>query len=528
MNPQTIPVLSPIDGRRTADPPIRSAEEVRAAIERARAAQQMWIQRPLAQRLAVLRRVGRTLSRERDRWADLVRSETGKPRTEALAEILAAIEAIRFYARVAPEVLREQRVSTGWIRGKSGRIVREPWGVVGSITPWNYPLTLTLDAVLAAVFGGNGVVVKPSEFTPSPALALPELFTAAGAPPGLIEVVTGDASTGAALVSGGIDKLVFTGSSATGRVVMAAAASHLVPVVLELGGKDPAVVLEDADLDRAAHGVVFGALFNAGQTCISTERVFVVDSVHDALVERIVNQVRSLRCARSDDADVGPLVTPAQRAIVAGQIAEAIAQGARALVGGAPEGDDQLIAPTVLTEVTPEMSIARDETFGPVIPILRVRDADEAVARIADTPWGLFGSVWTRDLRRGREIARRIRAGGVSINDTLTHYAVAELPMGGVADSGFGRRRGREGLEEMTRSRTLLTHHFGTRRELWWYPYGRRSEALAEAMIVFRSEGWLRGLPEVLRIWRRFRSAPSSPAPSHRASSPSSSGPGDA
>lgn len=509
MNSHTIPVRSPVDGQLTADPPIQSPDQVRAAIVRARSAQQEWVARPLRERRAVLRRVRRRLSSERDAWAALVRNETGKPRTEALAEILSAIEAIRFYDRVAPEVLREQRVSTGWIRGKSARIVREPWGVVGSITPWNYPLTLTLDAVLAALFGGNAVVVKPSEFTPSPALALPRLFTDAGAPEGLVEVVTGDASTGAALVSGGIDKLVFTGSSATGRIVMAAAAQHLVPVVLELGGKDPALVLADADLDRAAHGVVFGALFNAGQTCISTERVFVVDAVHDALVQRIVDQVSSLRCGRSADADVGPIVTPAQREIVADQIADALAQGARALVGGAPDGDDQLIAPTVLVDVTPDMRIAREETFGPVIPILRVRDADEALARVTETPWGLFASIWTRDLRRGRTLARRLPAGGVSINDTLTHYAVAELPMGGVGDSGFGRRRGREGLEEMTRSRTLLTHHFGARRELWWYPYGARSEALAEAMIVFRSEGWLRGLPEVLRIWRGSRSRPS-------------------
>lgn len=503
--PASIPVYSPVDARLVADPPICSADEVAAAVARARSAQQNWAARPIGERVRILRTFARRLGEQRLELATIVRSETGKPHTEALAEILSALEAIRFYARVAPDLFREQRVPTGWIRGKSARIVREPWGVVGAITPWNYPLTLTLDAVLAAVFAGNAVVVKPSEFTPMSALALPELFESAGVPKDLVCVVTGDATTGAALISSGIDKLVFTGSSATGRIVMSAAAQHLVPVVLELGGKDPALVLEDADLERAAHGVVFGALFNAGQTCISTERVFVVDRIHDAFVECLEQKVRALRSGRGEDADVGPLVTSAQRDLVVGQIADALDLGAVARVGGLPTADDGLVPPTLLTEVRDDMSIARDETFGPVIPVLRVRDAEEALERINSTPWGLFASIWSRDLSRADRLARRIRAGGVSINDTLTHYAVAALPMGGVGDSGFGRRRGREGLAEMSRTRTLLTHRFGTRRELWWYPYGPDTERLAETIVVLRSRGWLRGLPEAIRVWRRAR-----------------------
>jgi succinate-semialdehyde dehydrogenase/glutarate-semialdehyde dehydrogenase len=503
----TIPVHSPLDGALLAAPPTFDADQVRRAVERARRAQADWWAIEQGERFRVLSRLAAVLADEREALARTVRRETGKPRVEALAEILAAQEAIRFFAREGPRVLRRHGVDTGWIAGKEGYVVREPYGVIGAITPWNYPLLLTLDAVVAALFGGNAVVVKPSEFTPLSALAVPPLLAAAGAPEGLVEVVTGDGSTGAALVRGGVDKVVFTGSSATGRKVMAAAAEALVPVVLELGGKDPALVLEDADLERAAHGVVYGAFFNAGQTCISTERVYVVDEVAAPFTTRVAELVAGLRAGPVEGCDVGPLVTPDQRRIVRDQLDDAVARGATVRVGSASggEADDALIPPTLLTDVTEEMKVAREETFGPVLPIMVVADEAEAVRRANATPYGLFASVWTRDLARGRRIAERLRAGGVSVNDTLTHYAVAGLPMGGVGESGFGRRRGLAGLEEMTRPRTVLVHRLGLRREVFWFPYRPLAERVMEAMVVLRGRGWLKGLPAAVAVLRGGR-----------------------
>lgn len=498
---------SPLDGRHLGAPPTLDEGQVRAAVERARAAQRLWWAREQRERFDVLRGFAPVLAEHGSDLADIVRAETGKPRVEALAEILAAQEAIHFFAREGPQVLRRRGVSTGWIRGKEAYVLREPYGVVGAITPWNYPLILTLDAVLAALFGGNAVVVKPSEFTPLSALALPSLLDEAGVPPGLVQVVTGDGATGAALVASGVDKLVFTGSGATGRSVMAAAAAQLVPVVLELGGKDPALVLEDADLERAARGIVYGAFFNAGQTCISTERVYVVEAVADDLIARLASLVDALRSGTGPDCDLGPLVTPAQRRIVREQLADAIALGATVRAGSATGGDpdEAIVPPTLLTDVTDDMKVLAEETFGPLLPVVVVPDEEEAIRRANASRYGLFASVWTRDLARGQRIAARLRAGGVSVNDTLTHYAVAGLPMGGVGESGFGRRRGLAGLEEMTRPRAVLVHRHGLRREVWWFPYSPFAERLMEAVVLLRGRGWVRGLPAAVAALRGGR-----------------------
>lgn len=476
---------------------------VEAAVERARAAQAMWADLPLPRRLEVLRELARTFSRHREEIVGAIRRETGKPRVEALAEIVAAVELLRHYARIAPRVLVTRQVDTGYLLGKTGHVVREPWGVVGVITPWNYPFLLTQDAVTAAVAGGNGVVVKPSEATPAATRIIPGLMDEAGFPPGLVQVVEGGAEVGSALVRSGVDKMVFTGSTATGRKVMAAAAEKLTPLVLELGGKDPAIVLEDAELERAARGVVFGAFFNAGQTCISTERVYVVDAIHDAFVERVVEVVGELRAGEGEGTDLAPLVTEDQHRIVREQLLDAREKGARFRTGGVPDDDPgRAIPPVVLTEVPDDARLLREETFGPLLPVVRVRDEEEALARANASGFGLFGSVWTRDLVRGERIAGRLQAGGVSINDTLQHYAVPGLPMGGVKDSGFGVRRGADGLREMTRPRTLFVHRRGMAREFFWFPYRTGSTRLVEALLVLRGEGWIRGIPGAVRVLR--------------------------
>lgn len=476
---------------------------VTAAVARAREAQVVWASLPLKERLRGLNALARVFTERREAVVEAVRAETGKPRVEALAEVLAAVELLRHYAEIAPHALRTEQVSTGYLVGKSAHIVREPLGVVGIITPWNYPFLTTQDAITAAVAAGNAAVVKPSEFTPAASRIIPGLVRDAGLPEGLVQVVEGDGRVGAELVRSGVDKVVFTGSTATGRKVMALASETLTPVVLELGGNDPAIVLEDADVERAAHGIAFGCFFNAGQTCLSTERVFVVDAVYDHFLEKVTAVAAALRTGEGEACDLSRIVTPAQRRIVREQLREAVASGATLHVGEVPEEEEpRVVAPSVVTGARAGTRLLEEETFGPILPVIRVKDEEEAVARANATPYGLFASVWTRNLARGERVARRLQAGGVSVNDTLAHYAVPGLPMGGVRDSGFGVRRGADGLREMTRPRTVFLHRWGPKREFFWFPYSVRSTRWVEALLVLRGRGWILGLPEAIRVIR--------------------------
>jgi acyl-CoA reductase-like NAD-dependent aldehyde dehydrogenase len=484
-------VVSPAEGAHLASVPLCGRDEVRAAVGRARVVQAEWAGLPLSDRV---RRLGRVLPVLRERCDEIVGSivaETGKAEPEALAEVAVVTDLVRYYLADAEHILRSRRVPTGWLLGKSATVHREPYGVIGVISPWNYPFILVMSPVMTALFAGNGVVVKPSEHTPLTGLLVPRILADAGIPEGLASVVTGDGTTGAELIAAGIDKVAFTGSPHTGRRIMAKAAEHLVPVSLELGGKDAAIVLEDADLDRAAAGVVFGAFFNAGQTCVSIERAFVVEAVFDAFVERVCHLAAALRTGAAGEFDVGPITTPQQLAVVERHIDDAVSKGARVLTGGErADPAANLVLPTVIVDVTSDMAVLRDETFGPVLPVVRVADEEEALRHANEGAYGLFASVWTGDRRRGEALARRIRAGGVSVNDVLTHYAVPGLPMGGVGSSGFGRTGGREGLEELTRTHTVLTHRWGLgKRELYWFPYRARTSELLRGVVTWRTGG---------------------------------------
>lgn len=500
MTGRVFDVRSPADGSVLATLPVMGVEAVREAVARGRTAQEGWAERGAPSRAGVMRELARVMARRGDEIADTIRAETGKPRVEALAEVVVSADLVRYYARVAPRHLRTRRVGGGWLLSKAGWVDRDPLGVVGGITPWNYPFVLVMDCVTPALFAGNAVVLKPSELSPLSALLVPDLVDEAGVPRELVQVVTGDGSTGEALVESGVDRVVFTGSTATGRRVMSAAARTLTPVTLELGGKDPAIVLEDADLERAARGVVFGGFFNSGQTCISVERVYVVREVYEPFVARVAELARALRPGSGAGADVGPMISPAQMEVVEGQVADALARGARVLSGGTRSGADPgIFLPTVLVDVQDAMVVMSEESFGPLLPILAVADEAEAVARANASPYGLFASVWTGDRRRGLRVARQLRAGGVSVNDVLSHYSVPGLPMGGVGASGFGRRRGLEALDEMTRSRTLLADRGGVRREPYWFPYSPSSERLMKGALEWRGLGGVAGTAALLR-----------------------------
>ncbi|MDX1494075.1 MAG: aldehyde dehydrogenase family protein [Longimicrobiales bacterium] len=470
------------------------AAAVAEAVARARRAAPEWSPLPVRRRVEALAELARVFERRADDLAASIVEETGKPQAEALAEVVVSVELIRYYRAHAPRHLRPRRVSSGWMMWKKAWVEREPLGVVGAITPWNYPLILAMDAVTTALVAGNAVVVKPSELTPLATTMIPELCREAGLPEGVVQVVTGDGRTGEALVRSGVDKIFFTGSTAVGRKVMAAAAETLTPVTLELGGKDPAIVLDDADLERAARGIAFGGFFNAGQTCISIERIYVLEPVADAFIEALVREARALRWDGAGARDLGPMITAAQHRKVSEHIEDAVAKGARILTGGVPEAGEGAIAPTVLADIDATMKVYAEETFGPVLPVIPVPSEEEAVRRANDTAYGLFASVWTGNRKRGLRLARQIRSGGVSINDSLSHYGVGGLPMGGVADSGFGSRRGLEGLDEMTRVRTYFADRGGLTREPWWFPYDDRGERLTRAVLALRARGGVSGL----------------------------------
>ena len=481
-----------------------SAVEVQAAVARARAAQPSWAKLPVRERVRVLREFQKRLHAAKREVSELITREAGKPVVEALlTEVVVVLDAARYCTRNAPRFLEPERVphSNPAMKAKSGRLLRSPWGVVGIISPWNYPFSVPAGETLAALVTGNAVVLKPSEFTPLCALELERLLREAGLPEGVFQVVVGDGSTGAALTESSVDKLIFTGSVATGKRVALAAAARLVPVVLELGGKDPMVVLADADLEVVSSAAVWGAFVNAGQTCLSVERCYVHRSLYEKFLEACVDKTERLRTGNGMDpsTDVGPLIHQRQLRIVEAHVEEARARGARLLTGGClrPELGANFYAPTVLADVTHVMRIMRQETFGPVLPVMPFDDDDEAVRLANDSEFGLAASVWTRDRARGEALARRIHAGTVMVNDVVSCFGISEAPHGGFKSSGLGRTHGRLGLEEMVRLQYLDSDLLPRVRKVWWYGYGpqftRQMEGFVDFLFAGSVAGKLRG-----------------------------------
>ncbi len=491
--------------------------QVNDVVLRARAAQPAWAALDVRQRTAILRRFQRLLTERKDEVARVITREAGKPLVESFStEILVALDAARFCAQAAYEFLRDERVRHGnlILKAKRGRIVREPHGVLGIISPWNYPLSIPATEVLPALVTGNAVVLKPSEFTPLAALELQKLLHEAGVPPDVFGVVLGEGPTGAALISSPIDKLMFTGSVATGKRVGQAAADRLLPVVLELGGKDAMVVLEDADLDVAAAAAVWGAFMNAGQTCLSVERCYVHHSLYGRFVDAVVERTKRLHVGDGlePSTDVGPMIFERQLQLVDAQVREAVDRGACVLTGGVrlPELGANFYAPTVMTGVNHSMRIMREETFGPVMPLMQFRNEDEAVALVNDSEFALAASVWTRDRRRGERLARLLNAGTVMVNDVLTCFAISEAPHGGFKASGIGRTHGKLGLDEMVRVKHIDIDMLPRLPKPWWFAYSgfvSQLRALIEFLfgrgLAARVRGGFRSAPALLRNWRR-------------------------
>jgi succinate-semialdehyde dehydrogenase/glutarate-semialdehyde dehydrogenase len=455
-----------------------SRGEVRAAVERARKAQASWAALSFDGRAKFMWRLLDQLVERQDEIIDAVVQETGKARSEAIAmEVFAPCASIAYYAKRAGRILAPTVRRPAGIMGlaKKVRLVYKPLGVVGLITPWNGPVALAVNPMVQALMAGNAVVHKPSEVTPFSALLVKSLTEAAGLPEDLYQVIQGDGQTGADLIDAGVDKISFTGSAATGRKVAAACGERLIPVTLELGGKDAMIVCADADLEAAAKGAVMGSCMNTGHYCCGTERIYVVEPVYDEFLEKVVEQTRALRQSDSGECDVGAVFWDKQMDIIERHMADAREKGAEVLVGGGrnPALGGLYFQPTVVTNVSHEMQLMRDETFGPILAVQKVKDEAEALRLANDSDYGLDGNVWTRDLAKGARLAEQMETGGVCVNDMAVTYGIPEAPFGGVKSSGVGQVNGEIGLKGYTHPHPIVIGKKGQSS----YPYTRKTEA---------------------------------------------------
>jgi acyl-CoA reductase-like NAD-dependent aldehyde dehydrogenase len=477
---ETLVSIDPATLREVGTTAVTEPEAVSEAVSEARAAQREWAARPLAERGALLRRVAREIVADDLALARQIVDESGKPVVEAYThDLFVAVEALTWLAGALEGVLSDRRLpfrqpvllhKRGWVR-------HEPLGVVAIVAPWNFPIGLPLSQAATALAAGNAVVVKPSELTPLTGALIEELFRRAGAPPGLVRVVQGPGPTvGDALVSHhGVGAVVFTGSTATGRTVARRAAERLCPVTLELGGKDPMLVLEDASLDRAVEGALWGAFANCGQVCSGIERIYVARPLAEAFVEELAARAAALRIGDGHLAttELGPLVTERQRTVVEDLVADAVEHGAIVVTGGnrpAVGLPGWFHEPTVLVGEPRAARLRSEEVFGPVVTVVSFDDEAEAVDLANDSPYALGASVWTRDRARGSALAARLTAGSVWLNDHAYSYGAAQAPWGGRGASGVGRTHGREGLLALSHVK-YVDADAGRIRPGWWYPY---------------------------------------------------------
>ncbi|EMA64644.1 succinic semialdehyde dehydrogenase [Halorubrum lipolyticum] len=459
-------VFAPATGERIGSVPACDASDVDAAVERAREAQAEWAATPAEERAAVIGRFGDLAVDRRDELLDLLQLETGKSRRTAVEELFDVPTGCGYLANEAPGVLADER-RAGVAPGiATATVTYEPVGVVGVISPWNYPLTLSMADALPALVAGNAVVCKPDEKTPYGALALGELLEVAGLPDGLFQVVTGEGPTvGPALIDA-VDYVAFTGSTETGRTVAERAGRNLIGCSLELGGNNPLVVLDDADVDETARGAVQACFSNAGQLCLSAERIYVEEPAYEPFLDAFVRETERLTLGTGYDydADLGSLIDAAQLDRVRSHVDDARERGATVLTGGRARSDvaPYCYEPTVLTDVDPDATVACEETFGPVVSVASVPDAETAIRAANDSPYGLNASVWTGDRDRGVEVARQVDCGTVNVNDAfLATWGAADAPMGGFGDSGLGRRHGPEGIRRYVESRTIGVSRVG-------------------------------------------------------------------
>jgi acyl-CoA reductase-like NAD-dependent aldehyde dehydrogenase len=478
---------SPATGAALSDVEATPLDGIAAIVAKARAAQAEWSALDIHKRIKAISAVKNRILARAEATAKVVHEETGKPEVEALlGEILASADVVTYWADIVADELEpfEAEIDALSYPKKSGLVHRDPRGTIAVIMPWNFPFALPLRTMIPALLAGNAIVFKPSEVTPRSGKLVADLFEGL-VPAGLVGLVQGGGDAGARLCGADVDLVVFTGSPASGRKVAHACADRLIPCTLELGGKDAAIVLEDADLDRAANGIVWGAMMNAGQNCGAVERVYADKKIVKELTEKVVAATRALRTFT----DVGPLTTAAQLATVERHVEAAKKGGAVVHVGGESAGDSKsklAYLPTVVSLDADDNPLIADETFGPVLPITGVADADEAVRRANASRYGLTASVWTGDVRYGEQLAKKLRAGVVTINNHSFTGALPSAPWGGVGETGWGITGSPLALEHLTRPRFICIDRNRASREMWWYPYTDTLKSIALAFARLR------------------------------------------
>ncbi len=458
-NREQIEVTNPVTGEVIGAVDVGTDEDVRAAVERARAAQPAWAAMSVKERARLLRRWGDMMWADQKNVMDVIRRETGKIESGALMEMIGVDNVVQYYCRYAPRILKTQRRRSLFPFVEKCRVYYKPHGVIGRISPWNYPYLLPLIDMVPALIAGNAAVLKPSEVAPYCTQYAVEAMHKTGIPEDVVQIVHGDGRTGAVLVEY-VDYITFTGSTAVGREVAMRAAERLIPFSMELGGKDPSIVLKDADIDMAATGLMRGAFENAGQACISIERAYVEAPIYDRLVERVCHYAKQLKVGVEDGMEehVGSMTNLRELERTESHIKDALEKGAELVCGGKrrPDLGPFFYEPAVLINVNHSMDVMCEETFGPILPIMKVNDVDEAIRLANDTEYGLAASIFTSNLKRGEQLATRINCGDVSINRTHVSFGTPALPIGGQKDSGVGRRNGPEGLLRYVATQSVL------------------------------------------------------------------------
>ena len=486
----SIAVENPATGQVVATLEAATPEDVAEMAARARRAQPAWQEAGFAERAKVLSRFQKWMCDNADRIIDTEMSESGKTREDVTIELSLVVASAGFWAKNGAKYLKDEKVKTSspFLLGRKTLVRYEPLGVAAIIGPWNYPLANNIGDVFPALVAGNTVVLKPSSVTPLTSLLMEEGLRECGIPENVFQVLVGRGAIGEYLVDHA-DMVMFTGSTEVGKTVMKRAADTLTPVSLELGGKDPMIVLADADIDRAANAAVFWSMQNAGQTCISVERCYVEEPIHDRFIEMVAERTRKLRQGVPGgygSVEVGSFINPPQIDIVEAHVKDAIGKGAQVLTGGHRlQAAGTFFEPTVLANVDHTMECMTEETFGPTLPIMKVRDADEAVRMANDSPYGLQASVFTKDMAKGEAVARKLQAGAVVVNDCVANYMALEAPMGGWKTSGIGVRHGPDGIRKYTHRQTILLSKWVMKKDLYMFPYSKRTSGLLLKLTKF-------------------------------------------
>lgn len=487
---RVLQLRSPVDLEPIGELVCANEDDVRAALARARAAQPAWAAKSFDERAEYMNRALKVLLARQDEIIDTVVRETGKARADAMSmEIFAAADSLCYYAKNAKKFLKPQKKRVHGLLGiaKQLKIVYRPLGVIGIITPWNGPFILGINPSVQALMAGNTVLLKGSEVTPYSTKLVEDIFREAGLPENVLQVIMGDGQTGACLTEVGVDKISFTGSVRTGRIIAETCGRQLIPCTLELGGKDAMIVCEDADLDRAAAGAIVGSCMNTGHYCCGTERIYVMEKVYDEFLAKVIEGARKLRQGPElgFEEDVGAVFWDRQMEIIEHHVEDAKSRGATIHVGGRrnPNLKGLYYEPTVMTEVNHSMKIMQEETFGPILCIQKVRSVEEAIQLANDSPYGLNGNVWTRDKKKGFEIACRIDTGAVSVNDMAMSYGVPAAPFGGRKESGIGQVNGEVGVRGYCHAMPVLIDRFGGKELPAGYPYTqKKAEGMKKLM----------------------------------------------